>query len=41
MVAMLRHETEFDVTQLAVERGPFERKRVARYRRKAAAPRRA
>jgi transposase len=41
MVAMLRHETEFDGTQLAVERGPFERKLVALYRRKAAAPRRA
>ncbi len=41
MVAMLRHETEFDVTQLAVEHGPFERKRVALYRRKAAARRRA
>jgi transposase len=36
MVAMLRHEAEFDVTQLAVERGPFARQRVALYRRKPA-----
>src|SRR4029450_2099492 len=37
MVAMLRHEAEFDVTKLAVERGPFARQRVCLYRRKPAA----
>jgi len=39
MVAMLRQEAEFDVTKLAVERGPFARQRVCLYRRKPVARR--
>jgi len=37
MFAMLRDGRDFDVTKLAVERGPFERKVVRLYRRKRAA----
>ena len=36
MFAMLRHETDFQVDKLAVERGPFESKTVRAYRLKAA-----
>jgi transposase len=39
MVAMLRDAHDFDVTKLAVERGPFARTRVYLYRRKPASRR--
>ena len=35
--AMLRHQSDFDVAKLGVERGPFERKVVRTYRLKASA----
>jgi transposase len=39
MFAMLRDGRDFDLSQLAVERGPFERKVVRLYRRKSSASR--
>jgi hypothetical protein len=36
-LAMLRDGRDFDVSKLAVERGPFERRVVRLYRRKRAA----
>ena len=36
--AMLRHQSDFDVAKLGVERGPFEHKIVRAYRLKASSP---
>jgi len=38
MFAMLRDGRDFDLSKLAVERGPFERKVVRLFRRKPAVP---
>ena len=37
--AMLRDGTDFDVAQLNIEEGPFERTTIRRYRLKRSAPR--